>query len=52
MTGYRAALSAAKRTLQLTLLTGFASAAFANAPVEAVGLFKDRAMIRVSGAEH
>ena len=51
MTGYRAAFSAAKRTLQLALLSAVASAAFANAPVEAVGLFKDRAMIRVLGAE-
>jgi aspartyl protease family protein len=52
MSGYRAVLSAAKRTFQLAVLTGVASAAFASAPVEAVGLFKDRAMIRVLGAEH
>ena len=38
--------------MQFALLSALASAAFANAPVEAVGLFKDRAMIRVLGAEH
>ncbi len=31
---------------------GIAQPSMANAPVEAVGLFKDRAMIRVMGAEH
>jgi aspartyl protease family protein len=36
----------------LVLLSGIACGAFANAPVEAVGLFKDRAMIRVLGKEH
>ena len=36
----------------LVMLSGIACEAFANAPVEAVGLFKDRAMIRVLGKEH
>lgn len=36
----------------LMLLWSVALTAFANAPVEAVGLFKDRAMIRVLGKEH
>jgi len=37
----------------LLLLSGMAGQTLAaNAPVEAVGLFKDRAMIRVLGAEH
>ncbi len=40
------------RAALLALLSGMALAAFANAPVEAVGLFKDRAMIRVLGKEH
>ena len=44
MNGHRAAW--------LLLLSGMAVQAFANAPVEAVGLFKDRAMIRVLGREH
>ncbi len=47
MDGYRTA-----RLLTVALLFGLADAAFANSPVEAVGLFKDRAMIRVLGAEH
>ncbi len=36
----------------LFLTIGIALDAFASAPVEAVGLFKDRAMIRVLGREH
>jgi aspartyl protease family protein len=44
MQGLRAAL--------VVLLSGAGSMAAANAPVEAVGLFKDRAMIRVMGKEH
>ncbi len=48
MKGYRAGRVA----LLAVLLSGLASVAFGNAPVEAVGLFKDRAMIRVLGAEH
>src|SRR5262245_13283110 len=34
------------------LVATLSLAAHANAPVEAVGLFKDRAMIRVLGSEH
>ena len=60
MNGYREALSTEKPSVRptvrfaatLTLLSSVACAAFANAPVEAVGLFKDRAMIRVLGVEH
>lgn len=48
MNGYRVALAA----VQLALLSSLACDASANGPVEAVGLFKDRAMIRVLGAEH
>jgi len=44
----RAALFA----MTVALLSGIAFNANANAPVEAVGLFKDRAMIRVLGVEH
>jgi aspartyl protease family protein len=44
MQGLRAAL--------LVLLSGAVLTAVASAPVEAVGLFKDRAMIRVLGKEH
>jgi aspartyl protease family protein len=40
------------RAALLTLLCSTTLTAFANAPVEAVGLFKDRAMIRVLGKEH
>ena len=40
------------RTALLALLTTVAVSVAANAPVEAVGLFKDRAMIRVLGKEH
>jgi len=44
----RAALFA----MTVALLSGIAFNANGNAPVEAVGLFKDRAMIRVLGVEH
>jgi aspartyl protease family protein len=44
MQGYRIAV--------LLLLASIGSEAVANAPVQAVGLFKDRAMIRVLGNEH
>ena len=40
------------RAALFALLTATAISASANAPVEAVGLFKDRAMIRVLGKEH
>jgi len=36
----------------LGLVATLSLTAYANAPVEAVGLFKDRAMIRVLGREH
>jgi aspartyl protease family protein len=39
------------RAVWLTLLVGSGSIAVANGPIEAVGLFKDRAMIRVLGKE-
>jgi aspartyl protease family protein len=40
------------RAALVVLMTTFAGSGSANAPVEAVGLFKDRAMIRVLGKEH
>ena len=40
------------RAAWLIALAAWSTCAFANAPVEAVGLFKDRAMIRVLGREH
>lgn len=40
-----------RRAAWLTILVGCALGAYASAPVEAVGLFKDRAMIRVLGHE-
>ena len=43
---------AAQLLLTVALMLGLANAVFANGPVEAVGLFKDRAMIRVLGKEH
>ena len=40
------------RAALFVLMATFAVSGSANAPVEAVGLFKDRAMIRVLGKEH
>ena len=42
----------AGRAAALLVLMNWSYGALANAPVEAVGLFKDRAMIRVLGKEH
>jgi len=43
---------AGRTAIWLVALLTWSYGAFANAPVEAVGLFKDRAMIRVLGKEH